>query len=119
MRNGFKLALFALVMAMPIGIVFAALEGVDTRSGNQSSVNLSGGGLQTGFPPHALAVTASDATTFTEPSTIYVGTAGTVVVEPLIGGNTVTFTMPAGSVVPVVVKRVLAASTATNMVRVY
>jgi hypothetical protein len=59
-----------LVALAGIGLAYASLEGVDTQSGNQSSVNLSGGGLQTGFPAQAVAVTPSDSTTFSQPSTI-------------------------------------------------
>jgi len=71
------------------------------------------------FPEKAEAVTPSDTTVF-EASSIYVGGAGNVAVEPLDGGNTVTFVMLAGSVVPVRVRRVLATgTTATSLVRVY
>lgn len=73
----------------------------------------------TQFPMYAIAVTPSDSVEFVAPSTVYVGIAGDVVVEPWEGGNTVTFTVGAGGVVPVLVKRVLAATTASALVRVY
>lgn len=70
------------------------------------------------FPDRAIAVTPSD-TTFLSPSTIYVGSGGNVVVEPVVGGNTITFTnAPSGATIPVRVRRVLAATTATDLVAV-
>lgn len=71
------------------------------------------------FPDRAAAVTPSDATIL-PPSTIYVGVAGNVAVEPVVGGVAVTFTaVPAGSYIGVRVKRVLATgTTATNMVAI-
>ena len=77
----------------------------------------------TAFPDRAVAVTPSDsaANNFPEPCTVYVGGAGDVVVLPWGSDAVVTFVgMPAGSVVPVRVKRVNSTSTtATDMVRVY
>lgn len=104
-----------------LGVASAALEGVDTRSGNPTSVNISNGGLQTNFPAHAVAVTTSDDTTYEEPSVIYVPSARTVRVEPLLGGNTVDFEFESAGFVPVVVKRVLTSGTTvtTGMVRLY
>ena len=71
------------------------------------------------FPDRAVAVTPSDATIL-PPSTIYVGVGGDVAVEPWTGDNTVTFVgLPAGAIVPVRVRRVLATgTTATNLVQV-
>lgn len=72
----------------------------------------------TQFPSRAVVVVKSD-TTYLVPSTIYVGTTGDVVVEPEFGGNTITFkAVPAGGVVPVKCIRVLAATTAADMVAV-
>lgn len=73
--------------------------------------------VTTQFPSRAVAVEPSDATYFV-PSTIYCGSAGNVVVEPEVGGNTLTFVMLAGGIVPVKVVRVLAATTAANLVRI-
>lgn len=76
----------------------------------------------TAFPYQAAAVTASDATEFDEPSTIYVGVAGDVAVVPWIGdGTAVTFVgLSAGQVVPVRVKKCMSTNTtATSLVRVY
>lgn len=76
--------------------------------------------IVTQYPSRAEAVTPSDATTFAQASTVYVGTAGAVVVEPEHGSNTVSFQMQAGSVVPVMVRRVLATgTTAGSLVRIF
>ena len=84
-----------------------------TTSQNYSTV-------MTTFPQRAQVVTPDDDVTFSEPNVIYVGTAGTVVVEPVVGGNTVSFVVLAGAAVPIQVRRVLAAgTTATNLVRVW
>lgn len=68
----------------------------------------------------AFAVTPSDSTTFdgigsneTPPRSLYVGGTGNVVVT-MFNGDTVTFSaVPAGSILPVCVKKVMAATTAT------
>lgn len=71
-------------------------------------------------PINAAAVTKSDSTTFSQPSTIYVGGAGDVAVRT-IGGDTVTFSaMAAGTILPVLCDRVMSTNTtATLMVRMY
>jgi hypothetical protein len=72
------------------------------------------------LPSAALAVTPSDADTFAAPVSIYVGGAGVVTCTPSAGGANVAITMPAGSVVPFRVSKVLATgTTATLMVAVY
>jgi len=66
------------------------------------------------FPASGFAVTPSDATVFKNPTALYVNGEGNVVVEPWNGGATLTFgAMPIGSIVPLTVRRVLAATTAT------
>lgn len=79
------------------------------------------GGEVTSMPLRAEAITPSDATVYELGRTIIVGTAGDVVVEPYVGGNTVTFKVGGdGGVIPVVVRRVLATgTTASDMVGVY
>ena len=77
------------------------------------------GGAITAFPARAEAVTPSDTTTYPLGIAIYVGGDGDVSVEPLEGGNVVVFSMTAGQVVPVTVRRVLAATTATGLVGLY
>jgi hypothetical protein len=69
----------------------------------------------------AVAVTASDVTTFDPPTRgLYVGGAGDVAVRMHLGQNNVTFVgVPAGTLLPINVDRVLAASTATGIVRLY
>lgn len=82
--------------------------------------NATAGGTVTSFPSRAIAITPSDATEFDLGVQVYAGTGGTVVVEPYGGGDaTVTFNVPDGGYVPCVVRRVLAASTATDLVGVY
>lgn len=71
------------------------------------------------LPSAALTVTPHDTNTFACPVSIFVGVAGTVVCTPSAGGADVTFTMPAGSVVPVRVSAVKTTSTATGMVALY
>jgi len=62
------------------------------------------------FPVHAAAVTTGDtsAADFPQPRTVYVGGAGVVPVIPWFPENAtvVNFTVPAGGVVPVSVRRV-------------
>lgn len=70
----------------------------------------------------AVAVTASDATTFDPPTRgVYVGGAGDVAVRMHLGQNNVTFVgVPAGTVLPINVDRVLSTgTTATSIVRLY
>lgn len=68
---------------------------------------------------NAAAVVASDATVFDPPSrSIYVGTGGSVVAT--IGGSDVTFTnVPDGSILPIVATKVKAATTASDIVRLW
>ena len=80
--------------------------------------NQSGGSISS-FPTRAEGITPSDSTTYHEGRQVFVGGAGDVTVEPFYGNNTVTFSLEAGQFVPVVVRRVLAATTATDLVGVY
>ena len=73
--------------------------------------------IMAGLAKNGAAVVPSDSTRFT-PSAIFVGGAGTVIVEPSgAPGTTVTFTVPAGGHVLLACTAVKAASTATLMVR--
>jgi hypothetical protein len=69
----------------------------------------------------ALTVTPSDANTFAQPVTIYVGGAGNITCTPASGGADVVFTAPpVGSVLPLRVVAVKATgTTATLMVALY
>lgn len=74
----------------------------------------------TSFPWNAKAVTKSDTDTFSQPVSIFVGTAGTVTVTPAGGQANVAFEVPAGSFVPVLVTAVLSTGTdASDLVAVY
>lgn len=69
-----------------------------------------------------LAITPSDSTDLTQVSrAIYVGGAGNLVVTPAAGGSNVTFiAVPAGTVLPIRVSRVLSTSTtATSLINIY
>lgn len=71
--------------------------------------------LNSQIPAKAAAVTPSDTTRFAA-ACLYVGGAGTLVVEPEGQSSTVTFTMQAGTYLMLRCTRVLAASTATGIV---
>lgn len=74
------------------------------------------------FPPHAQAVTPSDAEVFDGPAAIYVGGDGDVSVVPALpaGAAAVTLTMTAGGFVPFMVRKVNATgTTATNILAVW
>lgn len=93
----------------------------DASGEGGSTVETVGKGIKTAFPARAAAVTPSDVTVFTIPRAIFVGSTGTVIVTPA-GAETpgpVTFTMPTGSVVPVMVIQVLTGGTATQLVSVW
>jgi lipocalin len=76
---------------------------------------MSGPGVQAAIPTYAEAITKSDTATNAF-SYIYVGTTGNVVVTTE-DGQTVTFTaVPAGQYIWVRTRRVMAATTASNMV---
>ena len=76
---------------------------------------MSGPGVQAAIPTYAEAITKSDTATNAF-SYIYVGTTGNVVVTTE-DGQVVTFTaVPAGQYVWVRTRRVMAATTASNLV---
>ena len=67
---------------------------------------------------NALAVTPSDSTVLANVRGLYVGGTGDVAVT-MLGGAAVTFaTVPAGTVLPIRVSHVMAATTATNIVAI-
>lgn len=69
-----------------------------------------------------VAITPSDSTDLAQVSRgIYVGGAGNLVVTPAAGGSNVTFVgVPAGTVLPIRVSRVLSTSTtATSLINLY
>lgn len=68
---------------------------------------------------NATAITKSDTTVIPTTRGVWVGGAGNLAVV-MNGGNTVTFTgVPAGTLMPIQVIQVLAATTATNMTAMY
>lgn len=68
----------------------------------------------------AFSIAPSDATLFDQPTrAIYVGVGGSLAVEMLSGGSVFFEGLPAGSLLPVRVRRVLAASTASFLVGLY
>lgn len=70
-------------------------------------------------PQSALAVTKSDTDTFSHPVEIFVGGAGTVTVTPASGQTAVSFTVPAGGKVPVLVTAVKSTGTAATLLVAY
>ena len=71
------------------------------------------------YPNGARAVSLSDTVNMETPAVIYVGGAGDVKVTTF-NGDEVTFTMPAGGIVPVQVTRVWSTgTTASALVAVY
>lgn len=65
---------------------------------------------------YAMAITPSDTTVLSQGVNIYVGGAGNVTVKDM-AGNLVTFTAPlVGSMLPIRVTQVMAATTATLLV---
>lgn len=73
------------------------------------------------FPSGAFAITPSNSDTFAVGVSVYVGVTGDVAVTPAAGGSNVTFVaVPAGFVVPLTVKAVLATgTTAASLVGIY
>lgn len=68
------------------------------------------------FPTNAAAVTPSDSTDLPRPGQLYIGGTGNVNVITVGGDALIFHGLPAGSVLPVLVSRVLSTSTtATNM----
>lgn len=72
------------------------------------------------FPAYQLrAVTPSDTTDLSGCRGLFVGGAGTVVVMACNDTAAVSLTVPSGTLLPIFVKRVMAASSATNIVAFY
>jgi hypothetical protein len=71
--------------------------------------------LNAQIPSRAFSITPSD-TTRQVASGLIIGGGGNLVVEPELGGNTVTIAVTSGMIVPLRVIRVLAATTATGIV---
>jgi len=68
----------------------------------------------------AFAVTPSDATIFDQPTrAVFVGAGGTLAVEMLSGGSVIFEGLSAGALLPIRVRRILAASTASFLVGLY
>ncbi|MCE2759737.1 MAG: hypothetical protein ACK5X3_21035 [Pseudomonadota bacterium] len=68
----------------------------------------------------AAAVTASDTTELGPCRALYVGGAGNVVVQMPNRDTSITFSsVPAGTILPVMARRVMAATTATSIVALY
>ena len=66
------------------------------------------------------AVTPSDDTDLTGTRGLYIGGDGDVLIRTIFTDSTVTFAaVPAGSILPVQATRVMAATTATNIVALY
>ena len=84
-------------------------EDVVTKDGKLKAIDLQA--------TSANVVTKSDSTTFA-PSTLYIGTAGDVVVDTMDGQTDITFkNVPSGAFLPVLVVKVKAATTAADIVR--
>ena len=71
--------------------------------------------LNNQIPSRAFAITPSDTVNISA-SGLYVGGGGDLVVEPEKGGNTVTIVATDGLLLPLRVVRVLAATTATDII---
>lgn len=68
----------------------------------------------------AVAVTKSDSTILPVTRSLYVGGTGDIAVTMADSVGTITFTsVPAGSILPIQVTQVLAATTATNIIALY
>ena len=85
------------------------MKGVSNKSGK--SISLQG--------EKFAAVVASDSTEF-DPSALYVGVGGTVVVADILGNSETFLNVPDGTFLPITATKVLSTgTTATNIVRVY
>lgn len=91
----------------------AAGVGSDSDPAPVYSVNDS----SSGPAANAAEVTPSDATVIDNCRSIYVGTGGNLVVT--IGGNVVTFVVPDGTWMPIIVTQVMAATDAEDIVVVW
>jgi hypothetical protein len=97
------------------GNVGEIITGVDDLDWSSGTLPVSDTGY--GFPGNPAAVIPSDETVVSSPKGLWVGGAGDVIVLGAEGDTPVTFTVTVpGTVVPVNAKRVMAATTATNIV---
>jgi hypothetical protein len=72
------------------------------------------------FPAYKLtAVTPSDATTLVGVRALWIGGAGTISVIAVNDTAAVTLSVPAGTLLPIFAKKVMAATTATLIVAMY
>lgn len=72
------------------------------------------------FPAYKLtAVTPSDATELVGVRALWIGGAGNVSVIACNDTSAVTLTVPAGTLLPIFARKVMAATTATNIVAFY
>ena len=78
------------------------------------------GGTVTSFPLRAVTISPSNSIIHSQGIQVFVNGAGDVRVEPFYGGNTVTFTVEPGQLIPVVCRRVLSTgTTATGLIGLY
>jgi len=72
------------------------------------------------FPAYKLtAVTPSDTTELVGVRALWIGGAGTVVVIACNDTSSVSLTVPAGTLLPIFAKKIMAASSASNIVAFY
>lgn len=69
------------------------------------------------MPMGAVDITPSDTDTYPRPVMVWCNTAGTVVVQPWnnITGETVSFVMPAGAIIPVCIRMVMSTGTTAEI----
>lgn len=85
---------------------------IDPVTGAPNPAQGVNGCITRSVPANAKAVAGGGATVFNPPLQLYVGSAGNITVVPYgnVGDATVTFTaVPAGTILPVLVKQVVAA----------
>lgn len=89
--------------------------------GSQISLPISNANAEVipNFPGASMEITKSDDNWYDPPINVYVGTAGHVTIIPAVGDKTTTVTyknVPAGVVVPCKAYKVMAATTAADLV---
>ena len=88
---------------------------------NESSINLTGSSYKVQAnlqATNAATVTKSDTTTFV-PSTLFIGTAGNISIVTASGSTVILKNLANGTFIPVLVTKVLDATTAVDIVRFY
>lgn len=69
---------------------------------------------------NAVAITPADADLADYPAALFIGTTGNVTVDLVDSGSNITFkNVPSGSILPISVKRVRAATTAADIIGIY